>query len=270
MSIALNKADAISLLNDKVDLIQTYNLEEPISEDLKKISEFHYLVRDYFDFLDAVFSTPLCKYLNTGKNTKLKTPAVFWIQEFLEKTDPKENSFFQGLKSFIFIQSGKYEIQVKGESILSDAVVEAKRRTKELNTIVIHNLKLSSLNDLNYTKDNIVPPERDTGHLYFDTKTAEIFYQNKKIHTFTKGGFPQMLFDLALTEFQRKVPLSALVEKEFKYEDVNQAFRNLKRTLVNKIKDIKPQPSKAVTDSFLIRKPGNIIEISDVFVRQQL
>lgn len=268
MSIALNKTDAISLLNDKVDLIQTYTLDEPISEDLKKVSEFHYLVRDYFNFLDAVFLAPLCKYLNTGKNTKLKTPALVWIQEFLEKTDPKKNSLFQGIKPFIFVQNGKNEIQIKGESKLSNAVFEAKRRAKELNTVVTHNLKLSALNDLNYTKENIVPPEMDTEHLYFDTSTGRIFYQNKKIHTFIKGSFPQMLFNLALTEYQRKVPLSALVEKEFKYEYTNQAFRNLKRTLANKIKAMKPKPSKTITDSFLIRKPDNTIELSEIFMKQ--
>ncbi len=250
-------------MDDKCTLIQSYNLPEEIGDGLNLISEFHYLLRDYFNLLGNFCLLPLAKGIELEHKLKLKTSAWYWLERFMESTDPKQNKRYRPIKKFIFVQEGKHEMMIAGHESLDTAAFEAKRKVKELNTVMFHLLSLVKTENLDYQVPQRLAPD-DGSYIIVDLEKRELLYRNKLLKKLTKSKFPLVLLQ-KWTEFKEGIPMNIL--EGYSADDIEVGIRNFKSELKKHLKKV-TQVDKRIQNSFIVKKPSNKIIVDNIFVRR--
>ncbi|MEK9159265.1 MAG: hypothetical protein AAB383_00895 [Patescibacteria group bacterium] len=248
-------------MDDKCQLVLSFSFPEDLSLELSEVSEFHHLVRDYFNLLTSLCVTPLARGIKLEHKIKLKTPAWYWLERFMESTDPKQNKRYRPIKKFIFVQEGKYEMAIGGHESLNTAAFEAKRKVKEVNTVIFHLLSLVKTENLDYEVPRPLASD-DGSYILVDLEKGELLYRGKLLKKMTKSKFPFVLLQ-KWAEIKEGIPINVL--EGYSADDIEIGIRNFKSDLKKHLEKM-PQVEKRIEESFIVRKPNNKIIVDGIFL----
>ena len=270
MDIYLTKQNYIKKLNANKKAVKSCKIPKNIDVNLKKISLFRRLVKNYLDFIINSKEVPFLKAII--EPIQNRCPYITWLEDFVDNTewDRDKSPIFKGFKGFEFHHLGQI-IDINSENDLKEYALEAKRQVDYLNEELVHQFRTTSIEDLNYIPGRF----REKGKLiedkiFYSYEKQALIYKGQIIHLFSSEKLPSRIFFEAFGQSRSryKIPLKILLNPRkypYKIDDLTIGIKNFRGFLKRKVKRL--SPPKELTQDFLIRKPSDKIEISKVFMK---
>lgn len=151
--MTITKSVFASLLAEKAQLVQDWYMREDLSQDLRGVAEFNFLVKEYLYFFLNASEKPLLSGIRTRIDEVY--PCLAWLQDFIKFTKSTYGppQPFEGFKGFVFVShpasKSKDEIKMPPITNLKLYVEEAKRQCVNLQHNITHRLQLTPGEDLN-------------------------------------------------------------------------------------------------------------------------
>ena len=144
----MNKAYIIKILNGKLNSVQSWDIPNDLDSKLIGISEFHFHLNNYFNFVGQVFSIPELELYYFKLTNELYS--YDWIERFLKETDAKgnENTRFEHFAFGTYKTTRGKTIKKERVYDLKKLVKEAKKIAKTLNEEALHFLRIIQKEDI--------------------------------------------------------------------------------------------------------------------------